>query len=303
MVAVVVDLRRAFDRVEHKPLFEALAEQGVPQSYINLLQRLYQKQVGLVGENENFDILRGVRQGDVLSPLLFNAVLEKVLRRWKGRLANHGVDTSPHGNQQRLTNVRYADDLILFAKNMGEAVEMMKVLCEELAGVGLEVNSKKTKILTTDSRCNGVGPTMLIDSDAGFLEVMREGDRHKYLGKMLTGSLVDRGSNNASHRISVGWSKFHAMSATLCNKKLPVKLRFRLFDSVVTPAGVYSMATTPLTCTQMQGVDVIQRKMLRKIVGWHRHADETWDQTGHRMKTRLAAALEQYHVKDWSGVI
>ena len=49
----------------------------------------------------------GVRQGDVISPILFNAGLEHAMRKWKAKLVHHG-----HGS--RLTNIRYADDLLFF---------------------------------------------------------------------------------------------------------------------------------------------------------------------------------------------
>ena len=73
---VSVDLRKAFDRVEHGPLFSALRNQGLDVGYCALLERLYDKQVGILGDEHRFSINRGVRQGDILSPLVFNSVLE-----------------------------------------------------------------------------------------------------------------------------------------------------------------------------------------------------------------------------------
>ena len=47
-------------------------------------------------------------------------------------------------------------------------------------------------------------------------------------------------------------------------------------------------------------MDVTQRRMLRKIVGWIRFDDEDWEVTGRRMKARLEAGLRQYPIKTWS---
>ena len=113
---VSVDLRKAFDRVEHAALFRALATMGIHIEYINLLQLLYADMQGIVGTEPRFPIKRGVRQGDVLSPSLFNTVLEDALRKWKGRLANHGVSIVNDAHVPRLTNIRYADDLLIFGK-------------------------------------------------------------------------------------------------------------------------------------------------------------------------------------------
>lgn len=74
--------RTAFDRVDHKALFTATGSQGLDIQYINLLRSLYLKQEGCV-DVFRFGIKRGVRQGDVLSPFLSNAVLEFAMRKWK----------------------------------------------------------------------------------------------------------------------------------------------------------------------------------------------------------------------------
>ena len=72
--------------------------------------------------SEKFSIQRGVRQGDVLSPLLFNAVLEDAIRKWKLKLTNEGLRL---GQDTRLTNLRYADDLMIFATSRVEFVSML----------------------------------------------------------------------------------------------------------------------------------------------------------------------------------
>ncbi len=74
-------------------------------------------------------------------------------------------------------------------------------------------------------------------------------------------------------------------------QKGAVKLRLRLFDTVVTPTAIYSLSTTPLTTIQLAKLDAVQRKMLRRIIGWIRFDDEEWETTGQRMKARLDAAL------------
>ena len=77
-----LDLKKAFDRVEYPALFEALRAQGVSSGYLALLAEMYRGQSGHLREAEDFKIGRGVKQGDVISPLLFNAALEFAIRRW-----------------------------------------------------------------------------------------------------------------------------------------------------------------------------------------------------------------------------
>ena len=77
---VSIDLRKAFDRISYHAVFQALRDQNVPEGYIQLLNLLYQNQTGSVNGSKLFSILRGVKQGDVISLMLFNAGIEKAFR-------------------------------------------------------------------------------------------------------------------------------------------------------------------------------------------------------------------------------
>ena len=71
-----VDLTKAFDLVEHDQCYQALREHHVPQRYIALLRATYSSQSGAVHEGRHCDIQRGVKQGDILTRMFFNAALE-----------------------------------------------------------------------------------------------------------------------------------------------------------------------------------------------------------------------------------
>ena len=87
------DFKNAFDMVERKAIWTALAEERVAREYINALKRLYEGQTGTVVGNEEscvFGTTRGTKQGDPISPPLFNAVLKKAIAQLKATWIQKG---------------------------------------------------------------------------------------------------------------------------------------------------------------------------------------------------------------------
>ena len=294
---ISIDLRKAFDRVERSVLFRSLREQGVDDSYICLLQMLYERQKGVLSENVEFNIDRGVRQGDILSPMLFNAALEQAIRRWKQRLTRHGFSLVPDDEAERLTNIRFADDILLIGKSLQESIDMMELLVDILSEFGLELNVKKTIIFTSN---DAPQKTTLVETKHGFVEILGTKGVHKYLGRCFPGELRNRGQSALDYRLQCGWGRFKSLQETLTDKKVDVRLRLQLFDVVVTPSVMYGLETCPLTMSQLQRLDTTQRCMLRRIVGWVGFDNESWEERGRRMKKRLMTALELRPVMDWS---
>ena len=83
---VLIDYEKAFDTVERTMLWKFLSDQGLPNGYITLLQRLYSNQFSYVKTSVSsglFPVLRGVRQGDPLSAMLFISIMEHIFGRLK----------------------------------------------------------------------------------------------------------------------------------------------------------------------------------------------------------------------------
>ena len=288
-----IDLRKVFDRILHYPLFDALRVQCVPEGYVQLLAALYSNQQGFVNGIRGFGIQRGVKQGDVISPLLFNAGIEAAFRSWKRLLREHGFLMDP--SSTRFTNTRYVDDVMFFAKSMEEATEMVELLIQEFAKFGFELNTSKTKIIT-----NEVVSYEYVDIAGSMVEILGPNSEHRFLGRYLSGDLDNRVYAETQHRTKVAWMKLGQHSKTLCNKNVSIKLRMKLFDSVVSPSSLFGLVVLPLQVSCIGKSNVAQTKMIRKMVGWIRIADEPWENTMRRMGTRVTNAVKQSKMKEWS---
>ena len=115
-----IDYTKAFDCVDHNKLWKILKEMGIPDHLTCLLRNLYAGQEATVrtghGTTDWFQIGKGVYQGCVLSPCLFNLYAEYVMR-------NAGLDEAQAGIKiagRNINNLRYADDTTFMAESKEE---------------------------------------------------------------------------------------------------------------------------------------------------------------------------------------
>ncbi|CAD6193302.1 unnamed protein product [Caenorhabditis auriculariae] len=144
-----IDCKKAFNSVEFGSLRTALSEFGVHSKIVNTLKNIYDEakvSFRIRGHDVPVQIGRGVRQGDTISPNLFNATFEHVFRR---------LDWSEHGisvNGTPLTHLRFADDIVLFASSSKKLEEMANQLATESKKSGLIINFSKTYIMSNRAK-------------------------------------------------------------------------------------------------------------------------------------------------------
>ena len=135
-----IDYAKAFDCVDHIKLWKILKEIGIPDHLTCLLRNLYAGQEATVrtghGTTDWFQIGKGVRQGCILSPYLFNLNAEYIMR-------NTGLDEAQAGikiSGRNINNLRYADDNTLMAESKEELKSLLMKVKEESEKVGLKLN-------------------------------------------------------------------------------------------------------------------------------------------------------------------
>ena len=144
-----IDYAKAFDCVDHNKRWKILQEMGIPDHLTCLLRNLYVGQEATVrtghGTTDWFQIGKGVRQGCILSPRLFNVYAEYIMR-------NAGLDEAQAGIKiagRNINNLRYPDDTTLMAERKELKSFLMRVK-EESENVGLKLSLQKTKIMASD---------------------------------------------------------------------------------------------------------------------------------------------------------
>ena len=125
-----------------------MKDMGIPDHLTCLLRNLYAGQEVTVrtghGTTDWFQIGKGVRQGCILSPCLFNFYAEYIMRNAGLEEAQAGIKIA----RKNINNLRYADDTTLMAESEELKSLLMKVK-EESEKVGLKLNFQKTKIMAS----------------------------------------------------------------------------------------------------------------------------------------------------------
>ena len=144
-----IDYAKAFDGVDHKKLWKILKEMGIPDHLTCLLRNLYSGQEATVrtghGTTDWFQIGKGVCQGCILSPCLFNLYAEYIMRNAGLEEAQAGIKIA----RRNINNLRSADDTILMAESEEELKSLLMKVKEEREKVGLKLNIQKTKIMAS----------------------------------------------------------------------------------------------------------------------------------------------------------
>ena len=133
--------------MDHNKLWEILPKMGIPDHLNCLLRNLYAGQEATVrtrhGTTDWFQIGKGVCQGCILSPCLFNLYAEYIMRNAGLEEAQAGIKIA-RGN---INNLRYADDTTLMAESKENLKSLLMKVKEESEKVGLKLNIQKTKIM------------------------------------------------------------------------------------------------------------------------------------------------------------
>ena len=295
-----VDFKKAFDSIHRPSMWKVLRHYGIPEKIVNIIKDMYDESncsVRVGHEHTDwFSVETGVRQGDVLSPLLFNLVLDFILRKLEhtdGGIAWIG--------KEKLKDLDYADDICLLAENFEEMQRLTDKLSSDAAKIGLRINCSKSEIMKK------------FQPDAAPISVdgvdLKEVEKFTYLGCSIASDGDIR--NEINIRIGKAGAAFRNMSKVWNNGTISLKTKIKLYDSIVTSILLYGSES-------WKGLKEIEERFrrfesgcLRKImkVRWYEHKSEVEirHRSGQRSiierikesrwKTRLPKQMIQWNIE------
>ena len=181
-----LDASKAFDLVDHGILFQKLIDRGLPLAIVRFLSSWYSSQMMRVrwdkSLSNSFSVSNGVRQGGVLSPILFSVYLDGLLQK----LADSGAGC--HWGHLFAGAVCYADDIVLLAP-CPSALRILLNICSTYASThGLRFNAEKTQLICFHLRqSHPVIPTVVFNN-----VVLQYSNEVTHLGHILTPDLDDK---------------------------------------------------------------------------------------------------------------
>ena len=257
--ACFIDYAKAFDRVHHAEIIKCLEKVGVDGKDIRLITNLYWHQkaaIRIQGElSEYTSIKRGVRQGCVLSPYLFNIYTEFIFRKTENL-------TGINIGGRNINNFRYADDTVLLAENEIDLQILTNDVKDNSKIMGLEMNTSKTKVMVMTKKEDG---NATIKIDGKELELVKS---FKYLGQHITNN--GKCDNEVKTRIAIAKSRFGQLKHILTSYQTQPATRLRILQCYVHSTLLYGSETWTLNKNLEKRIEAFEMWTYRRIakISW-----------------------------------
>ena len=219
----------------------AMRKSSVPEGYVKVIRDMYSGTKTIVktrcGSTEYFEVKVGLHHGSALSPRLFILIMD---------VLSEEARTKPPWA------ILFADDLVLVSETAEEVEDELERWRAIIENKGLTISRAKTEYLVP-SHQKGV---VKLEG-----EPMPSVNRFKYLGSVIDGS--GGSGKDVDGRINVAWSRWRDLSGVIYAKKVPVKLKSKMYKTVDRQAMVYGSECWALCKQEEQRLHTTEMKMLR----------------------------------------
>ena len=152
----------------------------------------------------------------------------------------------------------FADDIVICEETREEVERRLESWKYALERRGMKVSRSKTKYLCI----NGGNDDETVKMEDAKVPRVKE---FKYLGSTVQES--GGYEREVKKRVQAGWNGWRRVSRVICDRRLPARLKGKVYSSMVRPAMVYGLETVAVTKKQVEEMEVAEMKMLRFAMG------------------------------------
>ena len=277
-----IDLTKAFDTVPRELLWRVLSKLGVPNKFLKILQLFHsnmEASVTIAGSvSSSFPVERGVKQGDVLAPVLFNLYLSIVMSLFLESLrAEDGVDLEywldgslfnirrlqahTKTSVRQLVDLQYADDAAILSHSPESMQYTLNRLTSMYKAFGLLVNTSKTEVIVHQTQPDSEMPHFHIDGTE--LKVV---PFFRYLGSIVSPNT--RIDNEVLERINKASRAFGRLrSKVFQNKHLRLSTKVQVYSAVCISTLLYGAESWTYYRSHLKQLEHFHINCLQKILG------------------------------------
>ena len=223
---------------------------------IRLVRNLYWDQSAAIRyQNElgNFaSIKRGVRQGCVLSPDLFNLYSENIMRHIEGV---GGLIIGGH----TLNNLRYADDIVLIAQSKEKLQEMLDIIDFYSEENGLSINQKKTECMVVSKYQNVIDSGITLKGNP-----IKQVENFKYLGTWITND--GKCDKEIKTRIAMAKETFYKLNNIFHNHNIRLSTKLNVLNTYVYSILLYASECWTMSATMTKKLEAVEMWFYRRIL-------------------------------------
>ena len=291
-----VDFSKAFDSIPRDLLFQKLLAYGINGNFFNILKNIYinDKCKVKAGKylSETIKTNKGVRQGCILSPLLFNIFLADL----PTTLSHEQYENPKLGNDRKISCLLWADDLVMFSKSEDGLQNMISKLSEYTKQNGLKINTDKTKCMVFNKTGKHIRRNFNFANTK--IESVRE---YKYLGFLITPSgEISSGIKDLKSRAIFALTQLRSNMGEYFNTYPDTTMY--LFDALIKPIILYmSDFWGCLPMRKNNSIDITQNKFLKQLLGVQIQTP-TFGILLETGSVPLSLFAQKYCIKNWERI-
>ena len=296
-IHLFIDFKQAYDSIHRQSMWCIMREMGIPAKLVRMTQACYKNTICSIRYGRKMstpiEIKTGLKQGCILSPLLFNIMMEKVART---------ITNSPEGIEFRDLTVNclgYADDIDIITEDLQDTERLTNSFREAAEKIGLRINQEKTKVMEIARRYEMDGH---VNIDGMEVEVV---ETFKYLG--MTVARDGNIKEEINERIGAANRCLFSLISLLKKRSISERTKLRVYNTIIRPVLIYGCETWSLTKKQEKRLEVFENKVLRIVTGpvydqgmqeWRRR--HNWELRGRTKQPHISQIVKGRRIQ-WAG--